>query len=77
MGHDLPGGNWECARRVLPKAEVLEKGTNTRFVLTRRSDELRSSTTGASDAERPKGWIEDFKRALKADRLSYYRFWGN
>ena len=23
------------------------------------------------------GWIKDFKRALKADRLSCHRFWAN
>ncbi len=32
-------GSWERARRVVYKAEVLEKGTNTRFVVTSRSDE--------------------------------------
>jgi Transposase DDE domain group 1 len=32
-------GGWERARRVIYKAEVLEKGTNTRFVVTSRSDE--------------------------------------
>jgi hypothetical protein len=32
-------GSWERARRVVYKAEVLEKGTNTRFVVTSRPDE--------------------------------------
>jgi len=31
-------GTWEHSRRVIYKAEVLQKGTNTRFVLTSRSD---------------------------------------
>jgi hypothetical protein len=31
-------GGWECARRVIYKAELLQKGTNTRFVVTSRSD---------------------------------------
>jgi hypothetical protein len=32
-------GSWGRPRRVLYKAEVLEKGTNTRFVVTSRTDD--------------------------------------
>jgi hypothetical protein len=32
-------GTWEHSRRVIYKAEVLEKGQNTRFVVSSRSDE--------------------------------------
>jgi Transposase DDE domain group 1 len=70
-------GSWEHARRVIYKAEVLEKGTNTRFVVTSRSDEpeqLYEWYIGRGEAE---GWIKDFKRALKADRLSCHRFFAN
>jgi Transposase DDE domain group 1 len=70
-------GSWERARRVVYKAEVLEKGTNTRFVLTSRSDgpeELYEWYVRRGEAE---GWIKDFKRALKADRLSCHRFFAN
>jgi Transposase DDE domain group 1 len=70
-------GSWEHARRVIYKAEVLEKGTNIRFVVTSRSDEpeeLYDCYIRRGEAE---GWIKDFKRALKADRLSCHRFWAN
>lgn len=70
-------GSWEQARRVIYKAEVLEKGTNTRFVVTSRSErpeELYDWYVRRGEAE---GWIKDFKRALKADRLSCHRFWAN
>jgi hypothetical protein len=70
-------GTWERARRVIYKAEVLEKGTNTRFVVTSRSDkpeELYDWYVGRGEAE---GWIKDFKLALKADRLSCHRFFAN
>lgn len=70
--------SWEHARRVIYKAEVLEKGTNMRFVVTSRSDpepqELYDWYIRRGEAE---GWIKDFKRALKADRLSCHRFWAN
>ncbi len=70
-------GTWERARRVIYKAEVLEKGTNTRFVVSTRPDqptELYDWYVRGGEAE---GWIKDFKRALKADRLSCMRFWAN
>jgi hypothetical protein len=71
-------GTWERARRVIYKAEVLEKGTNTRFVVSSRSDEppqkLYNWYVRRGEAE---GWIKDFKVALKADRLSCHRFWAN
>jgi Transposase DDE domain group 1 len=37
--------SWDHTRRVIYKAEVLEKGTNTRFVLTSKNDESRASST--------------------------------
>jgi hypothetical protein len=70
-------GTWECSRRVIYKAEVLEKGANTRFVVSTRPDqpaELYDWYVRRGEAE---GWIKDFKRALKADRLSCHRFWAN
>ncbi len=70
--------SWGRSRRVIHKAEVLEKGTNTRFVVTSRSHEepkrLYDWYVGRGETE---GWIKDFKRALKADRLSCHRFWAN
>jgi len=35
--------SWERRRRVVYKAEVMEKGTNTRFVLSTRNDEVAGS----------------------------------
>jgi hypothetical protein len=71
-------GSWGRARRVVYKAEATRKGTNTRFVVTsRRSDapeDLYEWYVGRGEAE---GWIKDFKRALKADRLSCHSFWAN
>lgn len=70
--------SWERPRRVIYKAEVLEKGTNTRFVVTsKKGSEPKKHYdwyVGRGEAE---GWIKDFKRALKADRLSCHRFWAN
>jgi hypothetical protein len=40
FGEDLYGAaSWEHARRVVYKAEAMDKGTNRRFVLTTRHDE--------------------------------------
>jgi hypothetical protein len=70
--------SWGRARRVVYKAEATHKGTNTRFVVTsRRGDapkDLYDWYVGRGETE---GWIKDFKRALKADRLSCKRFWAN
>jgi hypothetical protein len=70
--------SWERARRIVYKAEVLEKGTNTRFVVTNRLGEppqkLYDWYVRRGEAE---GWIKDFKLALKADRLSCHRFFAN
>jgi hypothetical protein len=63
---------------VIHKAEVLEKGTNTRFVVRSNNKEKPSKLydwyVKRGEAE---GWIKDFKRALKADRLSCHRFFAN
>jgi hypothetical protein len=71
-------GTWGRSRRAVYKAEAMEKGTNTRFVVTSRRDEepkeLYDWYVRRGEAE---GWIKDFERALKADRLSCRRFWAN
>ncbi len=71
-------GSWGRERRVVYKAEATRKGTNTRFVVTSRRGEtpkdLYDWYVGRGETE---GWIKDFKRALKADRLSCKRFWAN
>ncbi len=70
-------GSWERARRVIYKAEVLEKGTNTRFVVTSRCQKPERLYDWYVDRGESEGWIKDFKVALKADRLSCHRFLAN
>jgi hypothetical protein len=69
--------SWEHSRRVIYKAEVLQKGTNTRFVVSTRSDEPEELYEWYIRRGEAEGWIKDFKRALKADRLSCHRFFAN
>ncbi len=69
--------SWEHARRVVYKAEMLRKGTNTRFVVTTRRDDSLSLYNFYVRRGESEGWIKDFKRALKADRLSCHRFFAN
>jgi Transposase DDE domain group 1 len=70
-------GSWDRQRRVVYKAEVMEEGTNTRFVVTNKPqepDELYAHYTERGETENR---IKDLKVALKADRLSCHRFWAN
>ena len=70
-------GSWERERRVVYKAQVMEEGTNTRFVVTNKPegpDELYKHYTERGETE---NWIKDLKVALKADRLSCHRFLAN
>jgi hypothetical protein len=69
--------SWEHARRVIYKAEVWEKGENTRFVVTSRSDDPQRLYNWYIRRGEAEGWIKDFKRAIKADRLSCHRFFAN
>jgi hypothetical protein len=69
--------SWDHARRVVYKAEVLEKGTNTRFVVTSKNDEPSKLYDWYVKRGEAEGWMKDFKRALKADRLSCHRFLAN
>ena len=69
--------SWGRLRRVVYKAESLEKGTNTRFVVTSRTEEPKRLYDWYVRRGEVEGWIKDFKRALKADRLSCCRFWAN
>ena len=70
-------GSWPHPRRVAFKAEILEKGPNTRFVVTTRADEPLAVYDWYVDRGEPENWIKDFKNALRADRLSDHRFWAN
>jgi Transposase DDE domain group 1 len=69
--------SWDRPRRVVYKAEMLQKGENTRFVVSSRRDEPKKLYESYVRRGESEGWIKDFKRALKADRLSCMRFFAN
>ena len=69
---------WERERRVVYKAEALEKGLNLRFVVTTRRDEPEQLYTWYTRrGDRPELCIKDLKDDCFADRLSCHRFWAN
>jgi Transposase DDE domain group 1 len=70
-------GSWHRARRVVYKAEALDQGPNTRFVVTTRTDEPALLYDFYVDRGEAELWIKDDKRACVADRLSDHRFWAN
>lgn len=70
-------GSWEIERRVIYKAEVMEEGTNTRFVVTNKADEPEDLYDHYTERGETENRIKDFKVALKADRLSCHRFVAN
>jgi len=61
--------SWEHERRVAYKAEAMEKGTNTRFVVTTRTDDPKELYAFYARRGESENWIKDLKGALKADRL--------
>ena len=71
-------GSWPHERRVVYKVEVLPKGTNTRFVVTTRTeDPLTLYDWYVQRGDHPELCIKDFKDACFADRLSDHTFWAN
>ena len=66
--------SWERRRRIVYKAEVIEKGTNTRFVLSTRNDEPKALYEFYARRGEGENWIKDLKVHVKADRLSCHRF---
>lgn len=69
--------SWRVPRRVVMKAEVLAKGTNTRFVITSRTDDPQECYDWYVGRGQTENWIKDLKRGCFADRLSCHRFWAN
>ncbi|HYI25200.1 MAG TPA: IS1380 family transposase, partial [Thermomicrobiales bacterium] len=70
--------SWPQPRRVVMRAEVLEKGTNTRFVVTTRSDvDPAAIYDWYVDRGETENWIKDLKTGCFAHRLSCHRFWAN
>jgi hypothetical protein len=70
-------GSWPQPRRVVMKAEVLPKGTNTRFVVTTRTEDPTTVYTWYIGRGASENWIKDLKASCFADRLSCHRFWAN
>lgn len=69
--------SWPHPRRVVMKAEVLDKGTNTRFVVTTRDDTPTTVYDWYVTRGETENWIKDLKAGCFADRLSCHRFWAN
>ncbi len=55
----------------------MEKGTNTRFVVTTRTGEPKALYEFYARRGESENWIKDFKLHIKADRLSCHRFIAN
>jgi hypothetical protein len=73
-------GSWPHPRRVVYKAEALEQGPNTRFVVTSRTAAplaVSDTYVDRGQAENYINYIKDYKNALAADRLSDHRFSAN
>jgi hypothetical protein len=69
--------SWNRFRRVIMKAEVMEQGTNRRFVITNMDgspEAVYSFYVMRGDVENR---IKDLKNGLSADRLSCHRFTAN
>jgi hypothetical protein len=78
FGEDLYGAaSWEKKRRVVYKAEAMDKGTNRRFVVTTRHDEPKELYEFYARRGQSENWIKDFKLHIRADRLSCHRFVAN
>ena len=69
--------SWEHERRVVYKAEAMEKGTNTRFVLSTRTDGPKDLYEFYAKRGESENWIKDLRVHMKADRLSCHRFIAN
>lgn len=75
---EYQAGSWPKQRRVVMKAEWLEKGPNSRFVVTNLSYkpqelyEFYTERGGTCEVR-----IDELKNGLKADRLSCHRFIAN
>ena len=72
-----PAGSGDAPRRGVFKAAVPPQGPNPRVGVTTRTDAPRALYDGYVDRGAPERWIQDFKRAGAADRLSDHRFWAN
>lgn len=67
---------WSEPRRIVMKAEWLEKGANPRFVVTNLAEkaEVIYDNFYVQRGESSEGRIKELKRGIKADRLSCHQF---
>jgi len=70
-------GSWSRKRRIIYKVEVNAEGTNRRFVVTNMKGLPVHLWRLYCDRGTAEGFIDQFKNALKADRLSCHRFVAN
>lgn len=70
--------SWDTERRVVYKAEALEKGMNIRFVVTARDDLPEVLCHWYTQrGNYPELCTEDLRENCFADRLSCHRFWAD
>jgi hypothetical protein len=70
--------SWSHARRVVFKAEALDKGLKLRFIVTTRAERPETLYHWYTRrGEHPELCIKDLKEGCFADRLSCRRFWAN
>lgn len=69
--------SWSHSRRVVFKAERLEKGENRRFVVTNASESPEAVYTFYRQRGNCENRIKDLKNALRSDRTSCHRFVAN
>lgn len=72
-------GSWDEPRRLIMKAEWLEQGANTRFLITNRMEDAQTlyDKIYVQRAEDCENRIKEFKLGLKGDRLSCHDFEAN
>ena len=69
--------SWPRSRRVVYKAEVMDRGDNPRFVVTTLPEEPEALYRFYVQRGRSENWIKDLKNAVFADRLSCHLFSAN
>ena len=67
--------SWSRARRVVIKAELLEKGPNVRFEVTNRTATPEGLYDGYVDRGEAEGYIKDLKDACRVNSLSCDTLW--
>jgi hypothetical protein len=76
---DYAAESWTRTRRVIAKAELLEKGENQRFVVTSLTAPCPTAVYDfyKQRGEAAENRIKEWKTMMAADRLSCHRFWAN